>query len=189
MENAVIETIKMRRSIRKFKQEPVEREKILAILEAGNFAPSGHNMQPWHFTVVENSSLIREMNDETKVLLKKFPVPFVQIVGENPKFHIYYKAPQIIVVSSLQEGVTPIEDISAATQNMLLAAQSLGVGACWVGYVGVGFIDVEFTKRWREKLMLPVNATPQFAIALGYPDMKYLKPLKRKKRENITIIE
>ena len=189
MKNSMIEVIKSRRSMRKFKQEKVEREKIHTILEAGNFAPSGHNVQPWHFTLVENKSLIDEMNEEVKALLKKFPVPFVQIVGENPNFHIYYRAPQIIVVSSLEGAVTPKEDISAATQNMLLTAESLGVGSCWVGYVGVGFMDEGFKKRWSEKLSLPANATPHFAIALGYPDMQYIKPLKRKSRENITIVE
>jgi nitroreductase len=176
----IIETITSRRSIRRFKKEYITNEELHAILDAGNMAPSGNNKQPWHFTVIKNSELINTLNVDGKKCCVEVPIPFVQKVGLNPRFNMFYGAPQIIVVSKLNDSVTPEQDCAAATQNILLAAESLNIGSCWVGYIGIGFSTPWFMEKYRTLLKLPENATPLYVIALGYKNMTYKKPIFRR---------
>lgn len=118
----ILEFIKSRRSIRKFLDKPVEKEHLTKILEAARWAPSAGNCQPWRFIVI---------TDKKKI--KKFD-PFIH----QPWV---LKAPAIIVVLAVPEesqkrhGIAStfyIQDCAAATQNILLAAHGLGLGAVWV---------------------------------------------------------
>jgi nitroreductase len=102
--NSVIENIKKRRSIRKYKETQIEKEKIEAIIEAGLFAPSGHNAQPWHFTILQNKEIIDEISTETKKMLLDSETPLFRRMAKNERFHILYDAPTVIVVSGKKEG-------------------------------------------------------------------------------------
>ncbi|MDD4876669.1 MAG: nitroreductase family protein, partial [Dehalococcoidales bacterium] len=113
-----IDAIFTRRSIRKYTKQLVSDEVIRKLLEAGMCAPSAGNRQPWCFVVI---------NDR-------------RVLNEIPKYHIYShmlkEAPvAILVCSDLHKEMTGfgVEDCSAATQNILLAAHALGLGAVWLG--------------------------------------------------------
>lgn len=164
--NAVIETIKSRRSIRQFKTEEVTTEQLEAIIEAGLFAPSAHNQQPWHFTVITNEQMLTDMNDLAKETARASESDFLVKIGNNPDFHVFYKAPALIVVSGDETAMSPRVDTAAAAQNMLLAAESLGLGACWVGMlrlcIGKG------GESFVEAFDLPENYAPYFAICVGH---------------------
>ncbi|MBT9130259.1 MAG: 5,6-dimethylbenzimidazole synthase [candidate division WS2 bacterium] len=149
----VREAILKRRSIRKFNPEPIDKEIITKILEAGHWAPSEGNLQPWFFYVVENIEL-------RKALAK---------AALNQEFII--QAPVAIVVCADLEKTAPygkrgkelfcLQSTAAAIQNMLLFAYSLGIGSCWVG---------AFNEAEAQLIMnLPANLRPLAIIPLGYP--------------------
>ena len=86
-----------------------------------------------------------------------------------------------------EKGLTPVQDISAATQNMLLMAESLGVGACWNGMVSIGFGDEGMSKKYVEKLNLPEVHRVNHAIILGYAKTEILRGPERKENK-VTFI-
>ena len=140
-----------RRSIRKYTREVVSENLIEEILKAGMAAPSAGNEQPWHFIVIRDKSI---MEDITKFH------PYSQMLKE---------ASHAIVVCgdlSLQkyEGYW-IQDCSAAMQNMLLMADSLGLGAVWLGVYPME----ERVDKLKELLNIPQNVIPLGIMSLGYP--------------------
>lgn len=177
--NNVIEIIKSRRSIRKYKSVQIKKEELELIIEAGLYAPSGHNMQPWHFTVIQNKDLINEINISTIEELKKSSNEQVRLMANKEGLDIFYGAPTLIVISGSQEGVTVDQDCAAATQNMLLAAESLDIGSCWNGFVNSLFTS-ERKDEYIEKLKIPSGHTPFYIAAFGYKDIRPKNPLKRK---------
>lgn len=179
--NSIIEIIKKRRTIRVFKSEQLKDEDIAAIVEAGSWAPSGHNMQPWHFTVLQNSEIIEELNKDSKKAAENFYMEDIRKMAQNEKFHVFYKAPTVIIVSYDKNGLTPVQDISAATQNMLLTAESMGIGSCWNGFVAFAFSNEEIAEKYRNKLEIPEGYVVSHAVALGYPNTTVLRGPERKK--------
>ena len=156
----VFEAIKNRRSIRRFRKQEIEKEKIEKILEAATYAPSSGNLQNWEFILVKDENSKKEI---AKISL-------------NQKF--IEEADFLIIVCSNQEKISwygergkklyAIQNCAAAIQNMLLAAHSLGIGSCWVG----AFDDLALIKF----LNLPNHILPQAILAFGYPAEKPKMP-------------
>ncbi len=150
--NKNIEILFSRRSIRKYKDKPVEDEKIDMILKAGMAAPSAGNQQPWHFIVIKDRALldkIPEVHPYSK-MLKESPVAIV-VIGEPAleKHKDFW-----------------IQDCSAATQNILLCAKGLGLGTVWLGV----YPDKSRTEGVSKILGLPKGVIPLSIIPIGYPD-------------------
>lgn len=161
----LLDVIKNRRSIRAFTDEQISEQQLDAILEAGLWAPSSHNTQPWHFTVIQNQSVLSEMNRLSKEKMAQSSVEWVAKMGKSP-MSIFYNAPTLIVVSGKKfEFFNPIVDCSAAIQNMLLAAESLGLGSCWIGLTRFYFENKEAA---RALLELPEGYEPYYSICLGH---------------------
>jgi len=120
-ENQVLQTIKERRSVHRFKQEPVTDEQLTSILEAGRWAPSFANTQPWSFVVIKDPDTKSKLMDV---------VERVTIARKGVT-----EAPLLIAVVAdpLKDPRHYVEAGAVATQNMALAAQSLGLGSYWVG--------------------------------------------------------
>jgi len=121
--NEVLKTIKNRRTIRRFKPNPIDEEMLQMILEAGRWAPSFSNLQPWKFIVIKDQGL--------KNALDKAARESVLHLGIN-------EAPVVILVC-VDRRIDPLHAIeagAAATQNMTLAAYSLDLGAGWIGIWG-----------------------------------------------------
>lgn len=151
-----------RRSIRKYTNQPVAEEDLQAILEAGMIAPSAGNSQPWHFVVIRDKATL----------------------GSIPAFHPYAAmapaAPLAIVVCGhLKEEKYAgfwVQDCSAATQNILLAANALGLGAVWAGIYPVQ----ERVNGCRALLGIPEDVVPLSLVVIGHPE----KPGEYKSRFN-----
>jgi len=162
--NKVIDVIKQRRSVRTYQEEQLKEHELQAILEAGLWAPSGHNSQPWHFTVIQDSDLIRHMSAVSSEDMAKSTIAWVARIGQSGR-SILHNAPTVIIVSGTKEEfLDPLIDCSAAVQNLLLAAESLDIGSCWVGFIRFFFDHAEEVK----KLQLPEGYTPFYAVCLGY---------------------
>lgn len=140
--NEVLNVIKERRSIRNFQSTPVDDEKIKAIVSAGQWAPSFLNLQPWKFIIVKDEALKKSI---AQVL--KLPLTATEYRGTKG-FEFIPQAPVIIVtcVNPKKDQVHHAEDGAIATQNMALAAQSLGLGSCWIGVLNHGYIEDEIKK-------------------------------------------
>lgn len=162
--NEVLTVIRRRRSVRIYKEEQLQEHELQTILEAGLWAPSGHNSQPWHLTVIQETDLIRHMSEISTKEMAKSPIEWVAHMGRNGR-SIFYNAPTVIIVSGKQEEfLDPLVDCSAAVQNLLLAAESLDIGSCWIGLVRFFFSKEEELG----KLQLPVGYKPFYAVCLGY---------------------
>lgn len=162
--NIVMETIKNRRSIRKYLPEQIKDEELNTIIEAGIYAPTAHNEQPWHFTIVQNKELIDHISAKSKEFMAICDVDWIAKMGSNEKLHLFYNAPTVIVVSGKDESYSSLTDCSAAIQNMMLAAESLNIGSCWIGLVSFFFEQKEEMK----KLDIPEGYTPFYAVTFGY---------------------
>jgi len=164
--NKVLETIKSRRSIRKYLPEQLKEAELAAILEAGAWAPSAHNDQSWHFTVIRNKELIDRISEKAKEQMAAQDSDWVRTMGRNKAFHIFYHSPAVIVVSMRKDAMSPLVDCSAAIENMLLAAESLAIGSCWIGLARYYFS----LKDELPRLNIPAGYEPCYAVALGYKD-------------------
>lgn len=161
----ILETIKTRRSIRKFKETPVKDELLDNILEAGRWAPSGMNNQPWRFAVITNASLQNEFSKLTH---------YSKVVSS---------AKVLISVflnnSESYNRTKDVQAIGACIQNMLLEAHSLGLGAVWLGEI------IKSDESIRRLLGLGDELELMAVIALGYPDEKP-KSIRKKLTELIV---
>lgn len=145
----ILKLIKERRSVRRFIKKEVSFELLKKVLEAGRFAPSGLNNQPWRFIVVKNREIKNRLSSFTK---------YSQIVKEA----------NVLILVFLDEKasysrVKDTQAIGACIENMLLEAHSLGLGGVWLGEI------LKSKYRIRRFLNLSKDFNFQAAIALGYP--------------------
>ena len=143
-------------------------EELKTILEAGVFAPSGQNTQPWFFTVIQNQGLIDKVNDWIIEEAKYVPTPKAQEIAATPNAAIFRKAPTVVIVSGNKADPLVVEDCSCAAQNMMLAAESVGVGSCWITYVGFLSNRALLDTTYRAELKIPTGYAPLFGLTLGY---------------------
>lgn len=161
----IFQVIRDRRSIRKYKDTPVEREKIEQILDAARLAPSWKNSQCWRFLVLSDA-------DKRARLLEAFP-------DDNPGKKAIAMAPVVIVVcadpgeSGVENGIGYFAaDTAIAFEHLCLAAHALGLGTCWMGWYNEALI--------KKNLLLPEAIRIVGITPLGYPDQE---PKARPRKE------
>jgi len=165
--NETLKIIKQRRSIRSFKNEQIKEEELQAVLEAGLYAPNAGD-QAWHFTVVQNKELLDRLNIAAKETAKQMDMEHLKQLGNNEQFNCLYGAPTLIIVSGNEQIPVPLDaDCAAATQNLLLAAESIGLGSCWIFFVLLGFYSPQGPEL-REALKIPEGYKPYDSAVLGY---------------------
>ena len=166
---AVLNNIMTRTSIRAYQDKAVEKEKVDKILRAGMAAPSAVNKQPWAFVVVTNKKLIAKISQVRRNDNSAIQPPLeIVVCGDKNK---------------MLEGAAKdfwIQDCSAATENILLAAHALGLGAVWTGAYPI----MERCKKISDALELSDNLVPLCAIQIGYPAQNPA-PKDKWKPENI----
>lgn len=165
-----IECIYSRRSIRKFKPDPVSSETINQLLEISTMAPSSSNTQPWSFVVIQDIDLLKNYSDSSKEI-------YLKILGDNPDprgyktklsnpdFNVFYNAGTVIIIYGDSSYKNVIGDCSLAAQNLMLAAHHLGLGTCWIGFAEPLFNSLDF----KEKMGIPQTYKAVAPIILGYP--------------------
>jgi nitroreductase len=163
-----LQIILSRRSIRKYLNEPIHEELVEKLLRCAMAAPSAENEQPWHFIVIQDKST-----------LEKIP-------SIHPNASMVKDAPMAILIcgdleKEIYEGFW-VQDCSAATQNLLLAAHYLGLGAVWLGIHPI----IERVEGMRKLLNIPETVIPLSLISLGYPAEKK-EPKDRYQPERVHI--
>ena len=162
MENAVIENIMARRSIRKYKAEPVDRETMTKILECGINAPSGQNKQSWEVRIVDNPELLNEMKE---AMAAGHP-------GMDPEMAkgCFRGAPTMIFIARDLSYDFSAYDCGLLAQNIMLSACSLGVGTVCLGSPVRFLTDNEVCRPYVEKLGFSEGYEFCLCIGLGYGD-------------------
>ena len=166
---AAIENIMTRTSIRQYKDQPVEQEKIDIMLKAAMAAPTAVNLQPWHFIVIDDKKTIDMLSGQQPT---NAPL-LIAVCGDTDK-------------TTMPDGKVKlpdfwIQDVSAATENLLLAAHALGLGAVWTGVYPI----MERTAEVANVLNCPNNIVPLAVVRIGYPD-ESPEPKNKFKEENIS---
>ena len=165
--NETLKIIKQRRSIRSFKDEQIKEEELQTVLEAGLYAPNAGD-QAWHFTVIQNKELLERLNIAAKEAAKQHDFEHLRELGNNVKFNCLYGAPTLIIVSGNEQLSLPLDaDCAAATQNLLLAAESIGLGSCWIFFVLLAFYSQQGSEL-RKELKIPDGYKPYDSAVLGY---------------------
>lgn len=169
-EQAVLDNIATRTSVRDYEARPVEKEKIEKMLRAAMAAPTAMNKQPWHFVVVDQRNVLDAL------------------AGANPYAKMLKKAPLAIVVCGNTDKMIEgggrdfwIQDASAATENLLLAAHAMGLGAVWTG----AYPSEERCISISKVLSLSDNLIPLNMIVVGYP-AEQPQPKQKFKEENVS---
>ena len=161
--NHVMDAIMARRSVRQYLDKPVEHEKLEAVVRAGINAPSGMNRQPWIIRVVEDQQLIAQA---TEVFKQESP----EQVQRDPHFkNMFRNAPNLICICTPAKGGGEL-DAGMLGENMMLAAQSLGLGTCCLGGPVRFLLTNEKAKFFLDRLDIPEDYKLNYIIAIGYPD-------------------
>jgi nitroreductase len=161
-----LEAIKTRRSIRKYREKKIPGDLIREIINCAMYSPSAFDYQPWHFIVADNKEIFEEiLKAASHAEMIKEASHAVILCGDR----------------SLEENIgLLIQDISAATENLLLAAHSYGLGAVWVGI----YPFEEIVAGIKEIFKLPDNIIPVSMAVIGYPAESPVQP-ERYKAERI----
>ena len=165
----VMENILNRKSVRKYTKEEVKKEQLEMLVRAGMAAPSARNSQPWLFFVINDRAILDN-------LAKQLP---------NAKMLLNAKA-AIVVCGNLQKALEGdgrefwVQDCSAATQNILLAAESMGLGAVWTG----AYPRKETVNIIKVELGLPEHIVPLNVIPIGWQTGEE-KPKQKYTEENV----
>jgi nitroreductase len=170
-EQAVIETIMARRSVRNYTSEPVDREQMAKILECGMYAPSAMNMQPWAVRVVDAPDFIEGV---TNIAVEQNP----QLKEQEGFRNFFRNAPTVAFIACPVESYSGEFDCGLLSENMMLAAWSMGIGSCCLGSV-VPVMNSEAAQPYLERLQLPEGYKLQLAIAFGYPEPNSTKAPER----------
>lgn len=151
MPESLLDLIRQRRTIRRFTERSVTDEQIEALLEIAMCAPTRLNRQPWHFVVIRDSALQRNL-------------------AELLRIHPYLEqASAVIAVCGVpQASPTWLMDVSAATENLLLAATAMGLGAAWVGAPDTTLWNL-LEEHLHDTLRIPLDVRIPVLVAVGYP--------------------
>lgn len=173
----MIKEIETRRSVRKYSNKPVEDEKILKLIESARLAPSGRNKQPWHFIIVKSESTKQKISkvSHDQKWMNTAPIHIVCVADIRERIE------DDIEISLNENSPQPelkivIRDVSIAIEHMVLEAEKLGLGTCWVAW----FTQEEI----RPILNIPEDKYVVAVIPVGYAD-EITKPRPRKNIEEI----
>ena len=161
--NPVLSSIMARRSIRKYLDKPVEHEKLEVIVKCGINAPSGANRQPWIVRVVEDQKLIADVTEVYRQANAE------QVKRDKDFKNMFRNAPNLICICTPANGGGEL-DAGLLGENIMLAAQSMGLGTCCLGGPVRFLLSNEKCKFFLDRLDIPADYTLNYIIAIGYPD-------------------
>jgi nitroreductase/NAD-dependent dihydropyrimidine dehydrogenase PreA subunit len=180
--------LRSRRSIRTFREKPVERAKLEKLLEIACSAPSAKNSQPWHWTVVQSAAEVRRLSglviDYMRGFIAEKPkvaamLSFTRVVAawDSGIERVCRGAPHVIVVHADKNYGFGAEDTALALSYLELYAPVLGLGTCWAGYF---YSAVNAHPPLFEALKLPAKHKAFGAMMVGYPTFRYQRLAPRK---------
>jgi len=168
------DAISGRRSVREYTAQAVDEQTIRHLVDAAVHAPNAVNLQPWTFTIVRDQDLLGRMSRDAKAHMLASVLPTMPVSPQadhfrsllnDPNFHIFYRAPVLILISATAQGPWIVEDCALAAENLMLAAYAVGLGTCWIGFAQ-SFLN---TPDGKKALGLPAAWVPVAPIIVGHP--------------------
>ena len=181
-----LECLVTRRSVRKYKPDPIPRQELEEILAAAACAPSAVNLQPWYLVAICSPEGMAEFRDTMRqVAVKTRPelearfASHPQVIRETESFLVSLGGAPVCVLAFLQKDGYPdrdsvVQSAAAAVENLLLAAWSKGIGSCWM----TAPVSTGFGPALRDRFA-PGKGELVAAVALGYPDQTPKMPKRR----------
>ena len=178
-----VETILTRRSTRSYTSAPVERDKLEKIIEAGRHAPSGGNNQTNHFIVVQNPDVLHKLAKLAEDAFAKMEITeqtyssLKSSIMQSKKggYVFYYRAPVLIIVANQKNYGNNIADCAVAVENMMIAANALDLGSCWINQLKWLNEEPSVLNYLRE-LGLKEDERVYSSMIVGYPKSADGKP-------------
>ena len=174
---SLLELIKARKSVRKYIEKPIPREDILKCIEAARLAPSAENVQPWRFIVLDDPDIKEQFVKETCSGIYR-PSSFIK----NAAAIVVVVARPDLIANFIGSGIQGTNyyliDIGIAGEHLVLQAQELGIGTCWIGWFNA--------KKAKKYFKLPPRRKVVSLIAMGYPASGATKNKKRLPLEEIV---
>lgn len=164
--NNVIECILTRRSVREFKDEAIKYDDMMQIMETALFAPSGMNLQSWHFSAIMNKALIHSL---------------AAAIGQELRRESYdfYKPAALIIPSNIPSNPLGKDDNACAIENVMIAAHSLGIGSVWINQLqGISFKPE--IRAILTEMQVPAEHEVYGIVALGYAAKENISAPERK---------
>ena len=187
-EEQAVQFLRSRRSIRFFKDKPVEKEKIRRLIEIGRYAPTASNSQLVEWMVFTDKAKIKEMAQLTvdwmRSAMEKNPgspqasyLPMIIAAWDFGYDAVLRGAPALIIASAPKEASNGMVDLTLALSYFELAAPALGIGTCWAGLLQGALLSDPSLK---EALGLPESHPHHYPMMVGYPKAKYFRLPERK---------
>ena len=164
--SGVIEAIEARRSIRAYKDTPVEHDKLELLAKCGVLAPSAMNRQEWEVRIVENKVWI---DGATATYLKAVEGTDKAKYMLTPTFKNIFRNAAAVIFVGAPDGVFSGENVGCMAQNIMLAATELGLGTCFLGSVQMIFAEPAMAEHLTS-LGFSDGYKLRYALAVGYPD-------------------
>ena len=177
----VIEVIKTRRCVRQYLDKEISDEDMRFLIDCAGYAPSGLNMQPWAFLIIKNKDKILQLSEICKTSMiplledrkntSKVAEEFLSFLKQKGS-DIFYGAPVLVIILGNRNAATAVYDCAMAAQTMMLAAQSIGLGSCWIGAAQHALMDGKLL----EKIGAPEGYIHVAPLIFGYPKGKTEMP-------------
>ena len=159
-----------RRSVRAYQGRAIPEEVIREVIKDAVHAPSGSNMQPWAFAVIEDKNLMKEWSDTTKSILlgrmneNKYLQQYKKVLG-NKDFNIFYNAPCLLLIYGNTASPNCVFDCSMVALAAMLSAYEKGLGSCWIGFA----MQLCNLPQIKELLGVPEKYKLVTPMVMGYP--------------------
>ncbi len=168
---SAVDVLLSRRSIRKFKDKPLEKEDLETILKIGTYAPSGRNLQTSKIVVIQDKEFIKELGKWNKSF-------YTKVVPDD--LDPFYDAPCLVIVLGDSREPNYVLDGCAVLTNLVNGAHAVGVGSCWINRAREEF-ETDKGKELLKKWDIPEYYEGVGHVILGYKDCEDPKPAPRKK--------
>ncbi len=192
IDNEIIRIIKARRSTRNFKDKQITEEQLEALLSAAVWAPSGGNNQSWLFTAIQNVDVLSKLNSLVRTAFGRY-VPDDDYPGKHSiieqvkreDYNFCYHAPTLIIASNKPNYENAMADCALALENIFLAAESLGLGSCYINQLHWLRYDSEL-RDYLAGLGISLEHTICSAAAIGYICKESPAPARKEGTVNIV---
>ncbi len=181
-----LEAIKSRRSTRKFKKDPLPREIVEEIVEAGRYAPSGGNSQTTHFLVIQKKEVLEKLGTLAREAFAKMEVTadtyrsLANSINASKKgtYVFHYNAPTLILTANQKDYGNNMADCVCALENMMIAANALNIGSCYINQLN--WLNEDPTiLAYLKTFGLEENERVYASLAIGYADTESGEPVRK----------
>ncbi len=180
--NQVIETIMERRSVRCYHSQQIAEEQLQALLKSAAMAPSAYGRQERVTVAVQNSKILDEISEDIQAMLLNDPL--YREEANVPDFHVFFHAPTVFIICGPAYSKYAVYDGAVAAENIQVAAQSLGLGSCYIGLADP-YVDGDKGRQMVKRLGVSGDYKIICCVTVGLP---HEHPSPDPRKEGISLV-